>query len=65
MTKALSWSARPFMPGKGRKIDRLVVVPRPTGFWVSPASDPDRYRAGPFPRREDATAWIETNASRD
>ena len=38
----------------------LVVISRPTGWWVAPANDNARYVAGPFPSRAIARAYVET-----
>ena len=38
----------------------LVVISRPSGWWVTPANDNARYVAGPFGSEEAARAYVET-----
>ena len=44
----------------GNSSPELVVLSRPTGWWVAPSNDNARYVAGPFPSRAIARAYVET-----
>ena len=43
----------------GRSVP-LVLLSRPSGWWVAPANDNARYVAGPFASRAIARAYVET-----
>ena len=44
----------------GNSSPDLVLLSRPTGWWVAPANDNARYVAGPFASETEAQAYVET-----
>ena len=42
----------------GNSSPELVVLSRPTGWWVAPERDRERYVAGPFGNEAEARAWV-------
>ena len=42
----------------GNSSPELVVLSRPTGWWVAPANDNARYVAGPWETEEEARTWV-------
>ena len=46
----------------GNSSPELVVLSRPTGWWVAPSNDNARYAAGPFASEAEARAWVATLA---
>ena len=70
MTKAVPWGSvaglhhRKPAPPKKRQAQQparggdLIVIHRPSGWWVTVRTDPDLFIAGPFEDAEAAYAWM-------
>lgn len=40
------------------KLGKLTAICRPSGWWIAPENDRDRYVAGPFDTWAEVTAYL-------
>jgi len=61
VTKAAPWSIRPLMTHKtdGSHSGHLIIIERPTGFWITWSDDRECYVAGPFATEALARKYME------